>query len=118
MRDTALSDCCEHALADIERTIHVRVRQHHHEFVAAVSRGKVRRALQRLPDSLADSGKTVVAGAMSTQVVVGLEVVDIHEQHCQRPMISTSALPFRSAHDVEVAAVIEAGKRVDDSERK
>ena len=54
---------------------------------------------------------------MPMAVVVGLEVVDIDEQHGQRPLVPTSALPLRGANDVEVAAVMETGQRVGDRER-
>jgi outer membrane receptor protein involved in Fe transport len=61
--------------------------------------------------------QAVVAGAMPMAIVVGLEVVDIDEQHCQRPTVPTRALPLRGANDVKVTAVVKAGQRVGDGER-
>src|SRR5262249_20457003 len=74
VRDVQLSDRCQQAPRNVERAVRVGVRQQHYEFVAAVARGEVRRALQRSPERLADRGKTVVAGAMPMEVVVSLEV--------------------------------------------
>src|SRR5262245_38214063 len=70
VRDVQLSDRCQQAPRNVERAVRVGVRQQHYEFVAAVARGEVRRALQRSPERLADRGKTVVAGAMPMEVVV------------------------------------------------
>ena len=117
VRDIQRIDRCQHAPGYVERAVRVGVRQQDHEFVATVARGKVCRALQRLADGLADLGQAVVAGAMPMVIVVGLEVVDIDEQHCQRPVVPTRAFPFRGANDVEVAAVMETGERVGDGER-
>ena len=117
MRNVQRGDCCQHAPGNVERAVRVGVRQQDHEFVATVARGKVGRALQRLHDCPADGGEAVVAGAMPMVVVVRLEVVDIDEQHGQRPMVPTRALPLRGADDVEVAAVVQTGQRVGDGER-
>ncbi len=117
MRNIQCSDCSQHALCNVERAIRVGDRQQDHEFVAAVARGQVCRALQRLADRLADQGKAVVAGGMPMAIVVGLEVVDIDEQRCQRPMVPTRALPLRGANDVKVTAVMQTGQRVGDGER-
>ena len=116
VRNVQRTDCGQYAPGNVERAIHVGVRQQDHEFVAAVARGEVGRALQRMADCLADRGQAIVAGAMPTVIVVGLEVIDIDEQHCQRPVVSTGALPLVGEDDIEVAAVIETGERVDDGQ--
>ena len=117
MRDVQCADGRQHAPGNVQRAIRVRIRQQDHEFVAAVTGGDVCRALQRLADCGADRGKAPVAGAMPVAIVVGLEVVDIDEQHGQRPLVPARALPLRGANDVEVAPVMEAGERVGDRER-
>ena len=64
-----------------------------------------------------DRGNAVVARAMPVAIVVGLEVVDIEEQHGQGRVVPASALPLGGEHDVEVTAVVQAGERVDDGQR-
>ena len=117
MRNVQRTDCSQYAPGNVEGAVHVGVRQQDHEFVAAIARRKVGRALQRMADCLADRGKAIVAGAMPPVIVVGLEVVDVDEQHCQRPVVSTGAFPLVGEDDVEVAAVIKSGQRVDDGQR-
>ena len=114
---SSVTDCGQHAPGNVKGAVHVGVRQQDHEFIAAVARGDVGRALQRMADCRADRGKAIVAGAMTPVIVVGLEVIDVDEQHCQRPVVSTGAFPLIGEDDIEVASVIETGERVDDGQR-
>jgi hypothetical protein len=82
--DVESADGGQHAPGHVERAVGVGIRQQDDELVSAVTRGDVGGPLQRLTNGAGHRGKARVAGAMPVAIVVGLEVVDIDEQHGQR----------------------------------
>ena len=87
------------------------VLQQDRELVAAEPRGGVRRA-QVAEEPLADVAQDLVAGGVAERVVDRLEVVEVHEEHRDRPTVAQLAVE-RVLHTVgEQGAVRQPGQRV------
>ena len=91
----------------------VGLHQQHDELLAAVARGDVDVA-HRLLDDVRDLAQHGVAGAVAVGVVVALEVVEVAEEHAERPLQLARAVQLLAQALVQVAVVVEAGERVGD----
>ena len=89
-----------------------RLREDDRELVAADAAGDVRRA-DDVADPLRRLGEDAVAGEVADAVVDRLEVVEVEDDQREVPVVAVRAGDLARKGLVEVAAVVQAGQRVE-----
>ena len=114
-RKTWLLDGLADALRDHQGARGRRLRQHHHELVAAVAGQDVGLA-HRLHQDAAHLGQGARARQVAVRVVDALEAVQVQEDDRERDAVALAALDLAADVDVQVARVEELGEVVGDGE--
>ena len=102
-----------HRIGDAQRAFRIGVAQQRNEFLAAVARCQVGRPSHRGRERECDALQAIVAGEMTVQIVVLLEVVDIGHQHREWRSHAQIAPPFDAQRLVEATPVGDSGQAVD-----
>ena len=101
------------ALGDPLRRVEIGIGQYADELLSAVARHQVAGSRHHPGNCLGQGAQGVIANGMPQVVVVGLEVIDIKEDHRQRRAFPDAALPACRIDVIEAAPVGDAGKPVD-----
>src|SRR5690606_6170746 len=100
------------ALGQMAGALQAGIGQDDGELLAAVAAGHVALALQAVVEQLAHPAQGVIARQVTEGVVVGLEVVDIHQQQGKWCAQAPQPTPFGLQLLVEVAPVVQSGQAI------
>src|SRR6266702_921858 len=89
--------------------------QEHHEFISAVSEGKVNQAELGL-DQISDFRQQFAANQVAVGVVYLLEMVEVDEQHREFVSESRRAINLRLQCLIEMARIVEPGAIISDGQ--
>src|SRR6185437_2347520 len=78
----------------------------------AVTGGYVERTAREALHYLRHALQRRIAGLMPIPVVVGLEVIDVHEKECERTAVAHRLLPEARVVVIERAAVLQTGEAI------
>ena len=99
-------------LVELVGVLERRLGQDHRELVAADAAGDVGRA-DDVADAVGRLGQDAVAGEVADAVVDRLEVVEVEDDERQAAAVALGAGDLAGERLVEVAAVVQAGERVE-----
>src|SRR5262245_49529674 len=88
------------------------VEERNDQLFTAVARSEIERAFRESIDDRCDFLKRFVAGLMSVSIVVFLEMIDVDQQHRERPTVTQGLLPRAVQMLVECAPILQAREPV------
>lgn len=90
--------------------------QHQHKLFTAVARNPIYALAQRARDMLCCTAQDFIAQLVAVLVVELLEVVNVHEHHRQRAVVSLGTFDFLGQLVLQRTPVVAAGQAVGDGQ--